>query len=130
MSEEFNTPRSDRTRCPASIAVQHSYWWLAGLVVLAAVVRGAGFPRMGLEHFDEGVYAVSGLWPFASEEAAPFYVAQHFYAPWLLPFLIGLSYLALGVTDLAAILVSLVAGSLTVVAVWWGVTGGTAPEPA
>lgn len=102
-----------------SLPDSYTGWWLAGLFALALVARGVGFAHLGLEHFDEGVYAISGLWPFASAQTPPFYVAQRFYAPALLPFLIGLSYLSLGVSDVAAIAVSLLAGALTVVAVWW-----------
>jgi dolichyl-phosphate-mannose-protein mannosyltransferase len=90
-------------------------WWGLGLLLLATGLRCWNFPALGLEHFDEGVYAFSGLWVLD----VPFYTGQHFYAPPLMPGLIGCAYRLLGVSDLAAISVSLVAGTVTVLLVWW-----------
>ena len=35
---------------------------VVALTVIASVLRFAGFGRLGLDHFDEGIYASAGLW--------------------------------------------------------------------
>lgn len=88
---------------------------VVGMLLVALVVRCWKLEQVGLEHFDEGVYAFSGLWVLG----VPFYTGQHYYAPPLLPGLIGIAYWLLGVSDHAAIAVSLAAGTVTVLLVWW-----------
>ena len=70
-------------------------------------------------HFDEGIYAASGLWVFAAggfSDLDPRSSPTHRRG---FPFLVGLSYLGFGVSDLSAILVSVVCGTLTIPAVAW-----------
>jgi 4-amino-4-deoxy-L-arabinose transferase-like glycosyltransferase len=75
--------------------------------------------RLGLNHFDEGIYALAGLWVFSPAGLAGIDPGLISYAPPGFPVLVGLSYLALGVSDGAAILVSIGCGSLTIpVAAW------------
>jgi 4-amino-4-deoxy-L-arabinose transferase-like glycosyltransferase len=93
---------------------------LVGLLSLsAAVLRAWGLPRLGLSHFDEGIYALAGLYsmmPGGLEHLDPALVP---YAPAGFPILVGISYVGLGVSDVAAILVSIFAGTLTVPASAW-----------
>jgi 4-amino-4-deoxy-L-arabinose transferase-like glycosyltransferase len=87
-----------------------------GIVLLAAGLRFAFPARMAIEHFDEGVYA-SNIW-FA--EASDYrYPARHLYAPPLLPAFIEWSIIFFGSGPVSVMLVSLVAGTATVAAVWW-----------
>lgn len=71
---------------------------------------------MAVEHFDEGVYA-SNI--FFGPEDGFRYPSQHLFAPPLLPWLIEWVFTFFGPSNLGAMLVSLVAGSLTVPLVWW-----------
>lgn len=94
---------------------------VAALTMLGAVIRFWGVTRLGLEHFDEGVYALAGLWPFHRQGLAGMGPDVIAYAPPGFPTLVGLSYMVFGVADLSAIVVSLVAGVLTIpVAAWLG----------
>ena len=92
---------------------------VALMTLVGAVLRFWGPGRLGLNHFDEGIYALAGLWiqsPKGIAGISPEVVA---YAPPLFPFLVGLSYTFLGVSDVSAILVSQVCGVLTIPAVAW-----------
>ena len=84
-----------------------------GLVVVtlfAAGSRVAGFGRLGLDHFDEGVYASAGLWSLAPGGLAGLDPGLIPYAPPGYPILVGLAYRLFGPSDLAAIAVSILAG--------------------
>jgi 4-amino-4-deoxy-L-arabinose transferase-like glycosyltransferase len=94
------------------------------LVVIAftaigGLVRIWSFGRIGLSHFDEGIYAAAGLWIFSNHGLLDLDPSVIAYAPPGFPFLIGLSYFALGVGDLTAILVSIVSGTVTIPALAW-----------
>lgn len=95
-------------------------WTLIGLLtLLGAVLRFQGFGRLGLTHFDEGVYALAGLWsvmPGGLSGLDPQVIA---YAPAGYPVLIGVAYLVFGVVDTAALFVSAVCGVLTIPAAGW-----------
>lgn len=108
--------------------------WLAVtlLTVLGAGLRFWGFGALGLNHFDEGIYALSGLWALSPSGLAgldPIVIA---YAPPGFPILVGLSNLVFGGSDIAAILASTLCGVATIpVAAWlgrrtFGVGGGAA----
>ena len=84
-----------------------------------AVLRLWGLPRLGLSHFDEGIYAIAGLWSVSPRGLAGLDPTLVPYAPPGFPILVGVAYLGLGVSDLAAILVSIVAGTLTIPAAAW-----------
>jgi 4-amino-4-deoxy-L-arabinose transferase-like glycosyltransferase len=94
------------------------------LVVIALTMVGAVFRfwslgQIGLVHFDEGIYAIAGLWVFSPHGLAGLDPSLVAYAPPGFPFLVGLSYLFFGVADVAAVLVSIVTGTLTIPAVGW-----------
>ncbi|HEU5115532.1 MAG TPA: 4-amino-4-deoxy-L-arabinose transferase, partial [Isosphaeraceae bacterium] len=71
------------------------------LTVLGALLRLWSPGRLGLVHFDEGIYALSGAWIGRPGGLDPMVIP---YAPAGYPLLVGLAYLVLGASDLAAIL--------------------------
>lgn len=94
-------------------------------LLLAGVALRCALPsRMGVEHFDEGVYASNVCFGAESNYQYP---ARHLYAPPLLPTLIQWSIIAERIfspglsraSTLAVLAPSLLAGCLTLVAVWW-----------
>jgi 4-amino-4-deoxy-L-arabinose transferase-like glycosyltransferase len=102
-------------------AIEGRFEWplVLALSVAGASLRFWGFGSVGLTHFDEGVYALAGLWPWTRGGLAgvdPQFVA---YAPPGFPMLVGLAYSVLGVSDLSAVLVSTVCGVLTIPAAAW-----------
>src|SRR5438445_9877060 len=88
---------------------------IIAVLTLAGLVLRLWRPgRMGLVHFDEGIYAIAGLWSVSPRSLAgldPMVIA---YAPAGYPVLVGLAYFGLGVSDMAAILVSIAAGTVTI----------------
>jgi hypothetical protein len=84
------------------------------LTLLAAGLRLAFFDRAAIEHFDEGVYAAN----FYAAHLDDRFPDRHLYAPPLLPLLIEYS-IVLGGGLHAAMWVNLIAGVLTVPALWW-----------
>ena len=89
------------------------------LTMVGGVIRLWSLGRVGLIHFDEGIYALAGLWVFSPRgllDLDPNLIA---YAPPGFSILVGLSYLFFGVGDVAAVLVSIVSGTLTIPAVGW-----------
>ena len=78
-----------------------------------------GVAAAGSVHFDEGIYAIAGLWSVSPRGLASLDPTLIPYAPPGFPILVGVAYLALGVSDLAAILVSILAGTLTIPATAW-----------
>jgi dolichyl-phosphate-mannose-protein mannosyltransferase len=95
-------------------------WVLIGLwTLMGAFLRFNGFGKLGLTHFDEGIYAIAGLWsvsPGGLGALDPQVVA---YAPAGYPILIGLAYLLFGVVDTAVVFAATVCGVLTIPAVGW-----------
>src|SRR4051794_10310200 len=95
--------------------------WLAigAATCVGAGVRCWAVGRLSLDHFDEGIYAFSGLW-IAGEDGPlgldPMVIP---YAPPIFPLLIGLSYVAFGVSDLSAIVVATACGIATIPVVGW-----------
>src|SRR5262245_40455949 len=89
---------------------------ILGLLLVACVALGlVALSRSDVEHFDEVVFA-SNLW-FGPPDYA--YPLRHLYAPPLLPALIETGMIAGLPPNLAALLPSFVAGSATIVALWW-----------
>src|SRR5436189_2149171 len=73
------------------------------LTLVGAVLRLWSAGRLGLTHFDEGIYALAGLWSLSPHGLAALDRSIIAYAPPGLPILVGLGYLVLGVGDLVAI---------------------------
>ncbi len=93
---------------------------VVGVLVLAgAVLRLWGLKALGFSHFDEGIYATAGLYALAPAGLASLDPTLIPYAPAGFPVLVGVSYLLFGVSDVAAILVSIAAGALLVPAAAW-----------
>lgn len=75
--------------------------------------------QLGLDHFDEGVYALGGLWITSPRGLAALDPGLIPYAPGVFPTAVGLAYLVFGISDLSAIAVSIAAGVATIpVAAW------------
>jgi dolichyl-phosphate-mannose-protein mannosyltransferase len=90
---------------------------LVVVISLAGFALRAAYPsRLAVEHFDEGVYA-SNYW-FGQEEDYR-YPNQFLYAPPLLPSLIELVFTLFGSSNAGAMVVNILAGSLTVPLLWW-----------
>jgi 4-amino-4-deoxy-L-arabinose transferase-like glycosyltransferase len=92
---------------------------VAGLTLLGAVLRFWGFGRIGMTHFDEGIYAFAGLWSISPGGLAALDPGVVPYAPPGYPILVGLAYSVLGVSDVSAILVSMACGIATIPTVAW-----------
>ena len=92
-------------------------WLIVGvLTLIGAVLRIRGFGHLGLTHFDEGIYAFSGLWSVTPNGFDPQVIS---YAPPGFPILVGLSYVIFGVADFSAILVAIVCGVFTIPTAAW-----------
>jgi 4-amino-4-deoxy-L-arabinose transferase-like glycosyltransferase len=89
------------------------------LTVIAAVVRLAGFGRLGLDHFDEGIYASTALGMLGPAGLAGIDPGLIPYSPPGYPVLVGLAYRLLGPSDRAAIAISILAGIAAVPIVAW-----------
>jgi hypothetical protein len=92
---------------------------VAALTVIGGLVRIWSFSRVGLNHFDEGVYALAGLWAFSPRGLNDLDPSLIAYAPPGFPILIGGAYLFLGVADTSAIGVSVACGVLTIPVTGW-----------
>ncbi|GAC1447626.1 MAG: hypothetical protein NVSMB9_30010 [Isosphaeraceae bacterium] len=90
-----------------------------GFTLIAATLRFRAFGRLGLTHFDEGIYALAGLWSVRPRGLVGLDPQVIAYSPPGFPALIGVSYLLFGVADSSALLVSTVFGVLTVPVVAW-----------
>jgi 4-amino-4-deoxy-L-arabinose transferase-like glycosyltransferase len=89
------------------------------LTLAGALVRIWSLGRLGLVHFDEGIYTLAGLWPLLPrglQSLDPTYIA---YAPPGFPILVGLAYLLIGINDTSAILVSILTGTATIPVCAW-----------
>jgi 4-amino-4-deoxy-L-arabinose transferase-like glycosyltransferase len=90
-------------------------WPLIGLLtLLGAIVRLWSFGRLGLTHFDEGMYAMAALWITQPKGLAGIDPAAVMYAPPGFVTLVGLGYLLFGFADLVPILVSILAGIVAI----------------
>ena len=89
------------------------------MTALGACLRLWGAHRLGLSHFDEGIYARAGTWPFLPGGFPSVGPGVMAYAPPVYPLLIGVASLPVGPSDFAAIGVSLTCGILTIPVVGW-----------
>jgi hypothetical protein len=92
---------------------------VAAWTVIGGLLRLGSLGRLGLVHFDEGIYALAGRWIFTPEGLAGLDPTTIAYAPPGFPFLVGLAYWCWGVGDVSAILVSILAGTMTIPAAGW-----------
>jgi len=93
---------------------------LLALVLIGFSLRIWKISTIGLDHFDEGVYAFSGLGVTDSTQPHRLYPEQVKFSPPVFFSLVGLSYhLFGGPSDTAAIFVNVLLGTLTIALVWW-----------
>ncbi len=102
-----------------SPSISREFAFVAVATVVGALLRIWALGRLGLVHFDEGVYAISGLWAIGPQGLSGLDPMVVPYAPPGFPFLVGLAFKVLGPSDVAAILVSVTTGSLAVPAAAW-----------
>ncbi len=107
-----NAPRPDSERTREILVV-------VAFTLIGGVLRLWSPGRLGLGHFDEGIYALAGLWIASPHGLLGLDPTVIPYAPPGFPILVGLSYIGLGVADLSAILVSVAFGTLTIPAAAW-----------
>ncbi len=96
-------------------------FFLLGVIILAGItLRVWRLSELGLVHFDEGVYAISGLWTTTPINELQLYTKQILFSPPLFFSLVGFSYWILGeASDKAAVLVNVVTGVATIGILWW-----------
>src|SRR6516162_1737243 len=92
---------------------------ITAMTLIGAIVRFWGFGRVSLTHFDEGIYAFSGLWIAEKQGLFALDPIVIPYAPPGFPILVGLAYLAGGVSDLSAIAAAAVCGVATIPVTGW-----------
>ena len=90
--------------------------WAAilAMTLVAAAIRSVGLGRLGIDHFDEGIYAAAGTWSLRPSGLAGIDPGLIPYAPPGYPTLVGLAYAILGPSDFAAIAVSILAAVATI----------------
>ena len=94
---------------------------IAIFTFLGAILRLWNFNRLGLTHFDEGIYAFKGLWSLTPGGLWSLDRELIAYAPPLYPIMVGVGYWILpwGMSDLSAIFVSTCCGIATIPVVGW-----------
>ena len=92
---------------------------MAAVTLLGFAVRLWPIGRLGLTHFDEGIYALVSSWVFLPGGFAAIDPVVIAYAPPGYPILGGMAYAVLGRSDVAMIAVSQLAGTLTIPVVAW-----------
>jgi 4-amino-4-deoxy-L-arabinose transferase-like glycosyltransferase len=90
---------------------------VAAITLGGLALRAWNLPSVGLEHADEGVYALSAL-GLSERALGGLYERQVYFSPPLFVTLLAASYRLLGASDVAAILVNIIFGTLTIPAVW------------
>jgi 4-amino-4-deoxy-L-arabinose transferase-like glycosyltransferase len=93
---------------------------LLTLVLIAFGLRAWRVSNIGLDHFDEGVYAFSALGFADSTQPNSLFPGQIKFSPPVFFGLVGLSYnLFDKPSDKAAIFLNIIMGTLTVLLIWW-----------
>jgi 4-amino-4-deoxy-L-arabinose transferase-like glycosyltransferase len=89
------------------------------VTLMGACLRFWPIGRLGLTHFDEGIYALASTWSLTPRGLGGLDPSLISYAPPGYPILGGLLYAILGRSDSAMILVSQLAGIATIPVVAW-----------
>jgi len=90
------------------------------LAVSGLALRGWGISQVGLDHFDEGVYALSASGLVRSDGAPLLYPEQAKFSPPVFFSLVALAYeVSGGPSDTAALAVNVLLGTATILLVWW-----------
>ena len=91
-----------------------------GIALLSLLVRAWGISRVGLTHYDEGVYLLSSFWSVHQGETLALFPWQKLFSPPAYFGLIGaVNWLAGKASDLHAIAINVTLGWLTVLAAYW-----------
>lgn len=93
--------------------------WVVAMTMLGAGVRLKDLGTLGLDHFDEGIYAQAATWSFADGGILAIDPGLIPYAPPGFPVLVGLFYRVIGLSGVMAILVSMLAGIATIPVLAW-----------
>lgn len=93
--------------------------WVVAMTMLGAGVRLKGLGTLGLDQFDEGIYAQAATWSFADGGLLAIDPGLIPYAPPGFPVIVGLFYRAIGLSGVMAILVSMLAGIATIPVLAW-----------
>ncbi len=105
---------------PSTPSTSLGEWLAVALVtVVGALVRLSPPGRLGLVHFDEGIYALAATWSLNPGGLGNIDPSLIPYAPPGFPILVGTLYAILGPSDVAAIAVSQVAGTATIPVIAW-----------
>src|SRR4051812_36019722 len=96
------------------VPVRRAALAVAALTMVGAALRGWPVGRLGLDHFDEGIYALAGSWSLSPGGLSALSPSLIPYAPPGFPILVGVMYAVLGTSDVAAIAVSQVVGTATI----------------
>ena len=112
-------PELDQVNKSAPAKVRSSDILAIGIIcAIAFVLRAWKFTTLGLTHYDEGAYVLSGYWSLGS--FGSLYPWQKFFSPPGYFGLVGIIYwLAGGASDLIAIGINVFFGAATIVLVWW-----------
>ncbi len=90
------------------------------LTLVGAALRLQGLGSLGLTHFDEGIYATAALWIYSPTGLAAYPPSAIAYAPPGYSILVGIfDFLTGGPSDVSALAVSVIAGTLTIPVVAW-----------
>ncbi len=105
---------------PSTRSTSLGEWLALALVTLVGGLIRLGPPgRLGLVHFDEGIYALAATWSLQPGGLWDLDSSLIPYAPPGFPILAGIFYAIFGVSDTAAIAVSLLAGTATIPVLAW-----------
>lgn len=124
MPPSFSAPTKTNKSSQNETEPRRRFHWvqIVELLLLLLITVTGSFIRLfeltsiGLSHFDAGIYAQSGLWPWTGS----FHFQQGYYSPPLYPGLIGVVNLLVGApTDWSGALLSAVAGTLLIPVCWW-----------
>ncbi len=107
--------------CPMPPIPRRETLAIAAFTVFGGLLRMWSIGHLGLVHFDEGIYAMAGTWILSPRGFAGIDPTLISYSPPGFPYLVGFAYGLFGIGDIAAILVSIAMGTLTIpVAGWLG----------
>src|SRR5438270_12187963 len=122
--ENIGTPLSLPRETPGSNPISR---WFAGreaLVMILLLALGFGLRAWNISgteiaHYDEGVYAFSGLGFADHTQPYLFYPDQIKFSPPVFPFLVSLAFRVGGPAGFAANMLNVFLGTLSILALWW-----------
>jgi 4-amino-4-deoxy-L-arabinose transferase-like glycosyltransferase len=91
---------------------------LTGLILIAWTLRGWKFSEIGLQHFDEGIYALSASALVEKDPESTFLSIAHRFSPPLYYGLVAFFASLHSQIDSVAIALNIVAGTLSVALIW------------